>query len=186
MSESITPQPELPFEEPERWLPAVGYEGFYEVSDLGRVRSVPHPSRTGFKGGVIRKPQNAGKGYRALRLSVRGHLTGEYVHHMVLAAFVGPCPAGMECLHGDDDRTNNRLNNLSYGTHDENMQQAVERNRMLSGERNPGSVLTEELVAEIRSAADAGVQGVALADYHGVSKATICRVVRRYLWQNVA
>jgi hypothetical protein len=187
MSESAT-QLALSFEdpEPERWLPAVGYEGFYEVSDLGRVRSIRHQTARGMQGGRIRKPQKAGRGYRALKLSVHGKITTEYVHQMVLAAFVGACPKGKEVLHGDDDRTNNRLSNLRYDTHKRNQEEASERGRSAFGERNGMAVLTEELVAEIRSAADAGVQQIAIAEYHGISRAQTCRIVNRRLWVRVA
>jgi hypothetical protein len=186
MSESAT-QLALSLEdpEPERWLPAVGYEGFYEVSDLGRVRSVLHQTIRGMQGGRIRKPQNAGRGYRALRLSVHGKITGEYVHHMVMAAFVGRCPKGKEILHGDDDRTNNRLSNLRYDTHKRNQEEASERGRSAFGERNGMAIVTEEIVAEIRSAAAAGVQQIAIAEYHGISRAQTCRIVLRRNWNRV-
>lgn len=44
-----------------------------------------------------------------------------YVHRLVLEAFTGPCPKGMECLHADDDPTNNHLTNLRWGTHSDNI-----------------------------------------------------------------
>jgi hypothetical protein len=173
-------------EETEHWLPVVGYEGFYEVSDLGRVRSVPHRDGQGrFHQGRIRRPQWSGQGkYQALFLSMNGVLKQRYVHALVLEAFVGPAPGGMECLHGDDDKTNNRLENLTWGTHAQNQKDASIRGRSAAGERNGGAVLTVELVREIRSALEAGVQGIALADYHGVSRATISRVKNHRLWTN--
>lgn len=186
MSESFT-QLALSFDapEPERWLPVVGYEGFYEVSDLGRVRSLRRMTTKGMQGGRVRKPQPAGKGYLSVTLSMRGVIKAQYVHQMVLAAFIGPCPEGMEVLHGDDNRTNNWLSNLRYDTHKRNQEEASERGRSAFGERNGMAVVTEEIVAEIRSAAAAGVQQIAIAEYHGISRAQTCRIVLRRNWSRV-
>jgi hypothetical protein len=56
---------------------------------------------------------------------VKGRQTNRFVHQLVLEAFVGPCPPGMECLHANDDATDNRLVNLRWGTHTENVQDCL-------------------------------------------------------------
>lgn len=100
----------------ERWLPVVGYEGLYEVSDLGRVRSMARP---GTRGGVLRG--NPGKyGHQTVCLSRGGDLAYLQVHRLVLEAFWGPCPVGHETRHLDGDATNNQLHNLRWGTPLEN------------------------------------------------------------------
>ena len=95
----------------ERWRPVHGF-GNYMVSNLGRVWSQ--------RSNKCLKPQPAGKGHLrvALRRDGGTHLRG--VHRLVLIAFVGPCPEGKECLHYDDDPTNNKLGNLRWGTRTEN------------------------------------------------------------------
>lgn len=108
----------------ERWLPVVGYEGLYEVSDQGRVRSldrlVPH-GRGGTmrrRKGQVLKPGLSSAGYETVTLGKRG---SHGIHVLMLTAFVGPCPPGHECRHLDDVRTHNRLPNLAWGTRSDNM-----------------------------------------------------------------
>lgn len=103
----------------ETWLPAVGYEGLYDVSDAGRVRTV--------KTGLIRTGLTApGQPYPTLSLG-RGHQ--RYVHDLVAAAFVGQRPKGMDVMHGNDCPTDNRASNLSYGTRQQNIRDMVARGR---------------------------------------------------------
>lgn len=106
----------------ERWLPVVGYEGLYEVSDAGRVRSV---DRIGFRGkrlrGRILAFRMLPNGRPRVSLSRDGVAVDAYPYHLVLEAFAGPRPDGMECLHWDDDSMNNGLPNLRWGTRAENM-----------------------------------------------------------------
>lgn len=70
-------------------------------------------------------------------------------HRLVLKLFWGPCPDGMECLHGDDNPANNRFDNLKWGTVAENARQREERNRGTYGVRHWKARLTPELVREI-------------------------------------
>lgn len=107
----------------EQWVPVAGYEGRYEVSDHGRVRSLPrkvwngrawanHPGR-------IMKTANGG---HYPKVVLRDGEDGEkvYVHDLVLTHFVGPKPAGHYARHLDDVNTNNHLSNLEWGTPSDN------------------------------------------------------------------
>src|SRR5580700_3908634 len=112
---------------PEEWRAAVGREGEYEVSDLGRVRSLDR---------VITVPDNRWGGTRTLRLRGRilspapnsssvlhvqlGRGNDTPVHLLVLEAFAGQRPEGMEALHGPGGRQDNRRVILSWGTHLQN------------------------------------------------------------------
>ena len=107
----------------ENWLPVVGYEGFYEVSNCGRVRSITREvpygrfGRTIYKGRML-KLTRIKNGYLTVKLALRGHTRTTYVHDMVLRAFVGPRPFTVnkgEIRHLDGDKTNNTLRNLKYG-----------------------------------------------------------------------
>lgn len=99
----------------ERWLPIPGYEGRYDVSDQGRVRSLAWGKER------ILKTCMDHKGYLQVGLSGGGPLARvPRVHRLVLLAFVGPRPDGMECRHIDGDHQNNILGNLRWGTHSEN------------------------------------------------------------------
>lgn len=83
----------------EIWKPIVGCEGRYEVSDQGRVRSVPGGKR---KGKVL-TPVRSGRYYRVTPFPHPPML----IHRLVLETFVGPRPEGMECCHNNDDPSDN-------------------------------------------------------------------------------
>lgn len=104
----------------ERWLPVPGYEGRYEVSDLGRVRST---RRTGIMrpANVRASAQPNGKPFWQIKLWDGECYTGFVVSRLVLTAFVGPCPDGMEACHWDDDPNNNALSNLRWDTRSANV-----------------------------------------------------------------
>ena len=103
--------------EVEEWRTIPGFEGCYEASNLGRIKSLP---RTTTRGGILR-PSLAHYGYQSYRLSVRGHKATYRGHVLVMLAFAGPCPEGMEVCHINGDPGDNRLGNLRYDTHKENM-----------------------------------------------------------------
>ena len=108
----------------ETWAQIPGFEGRYEVSDLGRVRSVDR--EVVISNGQVRR-------YKGMLLSPGrqndfGHVTvmlgrdggSRCVHELVLLAFVGPPRQGQECRHLDGDGGNNHLGNLCWGTKSEN------------------------------------------------------------------
>ena len=105
----------------ESWLAVAGYEGAYEVSDLGRVRSLPG----GHRHGKVLKLSCAGRGYLTVWLCVEGVSHRFYVHHLVAIAFIGPRPDGMYVCHGGPDFTDNRAVNLRYDTQHANMRDAL-------------------------------------------------------------
>lgn len=116
---------------PETWKAVVGYEGYYEVSDRGRVRSVDRSVLTvrgvrRYKGRLLALNEN--KGYPLIALSRGGNQTHFYVHRLVLEAFVGSCPEGMEACHNDGNPGNPQLENLRWDTRSEN-----ERDRVRHG-----------------------------------------------------
>lgn len=117
----------------EIWKPIPGYEGYYEVSDQGRVRSIDRIisgenrgsaySRT-FHGRVLLQGSDR-YGYSKACLSKDGAKWNAGVHRLVLMAFVGPCPDGMEACHNNGEPTDNRLSNLRYGTKSENRRDTI-------------------------------------------------------------
>ncbi len=111
---------------PEVWKPVPGWEGQYEVSNLGRVRSVPRMSvkMTGAKqpvAGSILKVRLNEHGYHQVRLKTRFSYKYRFVHRLVLEAFKGPALSGQEGCHNDGDKSNNALGNLRWDTHLSNM-----------------------------------------------------------------
>lgn len=112
------------------WRAIPGWSGYYEVSDDGQVRSldrtVEFVSRWGTVGhrrfpGRTLKLTTLFTGYHQVELNAgEGRVTRDLVHRLVLAAFVGPCPDGQEVRHLNGIRDDNKLLNLTYGTHSEN------------------------------------------------------------------
>lgn len=110
----------------ERWLPVVGWEGLYEISDRGRVRSVARTA-TNKAGQVrhlksrIRKTSDNGHGYESVSLyGLDEKGSRRYIHDLVLSAFVGPRPDGYQARHLDGDSKRNVIENLAWGTVSEN------------------------------------------------------------------
>jgi len=108
--------------EGERWIPVPGYEGIYEVSDQGRVKSLNKRRRVP----RILRPNVKHLGYQSVCL-YRGDArrNRQMVHRLVLTAFVGECPEGHEACHRDGNGSNNRLFNLYWGTPVDNAQDTI-------------------------------------------------------------
>lgn len=107
----------------ETWRPVVGYEGHYEVSDHGRVRSLertvhrPHSGPYKTVPRVLSQFINKRPEYRRVSLRQPSGAFRKYlVHVLVLEAFIGPRPEGLESCHYDDDPANNHVENLRWGT----------------------------------------------------------------------
>jgi HNH endonuclease/NUMOD4 motif len=113
----------------EEWRPVVGYEDSYEVSDLGRVRSITRPTHNGIGrpilGGLLAHALVSKRKYPSVTLYRDGAGKAHRVHRLVLDAFVGPCPEGMESLHANDIASDNRLSNLRWGTRSDNAADTV-------------------------------------------------------------
>lgn len=108
-------------------------------------------------------------------------------HRLVLLAFVGPCPPGMEgCHFPDRNPENNRLENLRWDTKEANEADRIAHGTDNRGSKHGMSKLTEELVREMRRLYDSGacVQK-ALCDRFGVNASTVNSVVRRHTWKHV-
>lgn len=176
------------------WKPVTGYEGSYEVSDGGLVRSV---SRVDCRG--QRTPE------RLLKPGVKRGRDGEkvmmllvtlmkdrvrkttYVHHVVAREFIGTRPFGAYVCHKDGDATNNNVGNLYYGTPTENMQDAVRHGTTSRGVKNTKAKLSESDVTRIKTS-DLSKYGskTKLAKEFGVSLQTVSSIAhgRNWGWLN--
>lgn len=108
-----------------QWLPVVGWAGLYEVSATGDVRSLARvvegrPGRFMAKPDRVLKLSRSRDGYLSAHLCRNGVKTSYKVHRLVLAAFVGPCPEGMEACHANGVRDDNRVENLRWDTRSAN------------------------------------------------------------------
>ena len=114
----------------EVWADVGKYRGLYQVSNLGRVKSL---SRTVSRGGApfqvrerILKPHGDSKcGHLRVNLSCEGQQKTNRVHTLVATAFLGPCPKGKEGRHGSHGVHDNSVSNLRYGTRSDNQMDRV-------------------------------------------------------------
>lgn len=135
----------------EEWRTIPGYEGLYEVSNFGAVRTL---ERTWVSGkGVVRtvrpgvKRQSFDKdGYPRVTLCKDGVKRRILVHRLVMWAFVGPQPKGIQVRHLDHSKTNNKLNNLCYGTAKENAADMIANPKY----RHPQGMKGKQHTAEAR------------------------------------
>lgn len=111
----------------EIWKTIPGYEGAYEASNLGRIRSLARRVRLVARGTETTRSVPP-RILRPGRQNPSGHMTvalgkgnSQSVHVLILLTFVGPAPEGCECLHKDGDAANNTLENLRWGTRSENL-----------------------------------------------------------------
>lgn len=178
--------------EGELWRPVVGYEGWYEVSSIGRVKRVGQGAKVS-TGGILRPSKNT-NGYLRVALSAGdGNQKHIYVHKLVAQAFIGPRPDGHEVNHKDSDRTNARCENLEYVTRSGNMQHMILQGRSptekqkhnSSGERNSSAILDKSMVVEIRTRAANGEMHKDIAKEYGVSKSTISHAISGYNWGHI-
>lgn len=176
--------------EGERWLPIIGFEGMYEVSSVGRIRGLSRLSRNGKRvppkiltnARKVTSGKNRAFGYMRIKLSKDGRLHDLAVHLLVLEAFVGPRPDGMDGCHGDGDTSNNTLPNLRWDTPKGNMADKILHGTIAKGERNGFSKLTENDVHFIRGS---DLSQKMLSEKLGVSKGCIARVRAGQTWKHV-
>lgn len=113
----------------EIWKDIPNYEGHYQISNFGRVKSldryiISKNGRRIFKKGSIQKLQNNGNGYIYKQFKKDGKYKNYYIHNLVMLVFVGERPNNYFVCHIDGDKNNNRLDNLKYDTpHQNNIDQ---------------------------------------------------------------
>ncbi len=180
----------------EEWRDVPGYEGFYRVSNMGRVMTLSR--RLIFRNGRQRGRVIPTKllvlcpmkdGHLRVSLHKNGVRSWGYVHSLVLRTFVGPPPEGMECCHfPDPDPTNNRVENLRWGTYADNRRDAAIQGS-LAGERNGNAALTVEQVLHIRSLRDRLLSEpgfkTRLARELGVHCSTVSRALSGKTWNRL-
>lgn len=170
----------------EVWKDVVGYEGRYQVSNLGRIKSLPNQQR---KSEAILKQSKKAKGYMSVCLtdSYKGARRQKdfWVHGLVLQAFVGERGDGQECCHGDGDGSNNALSNLRWGSKKENAADKQKHGTMASGEKNGQAKLSKSEVVEIRKQIELGVAHAVIALGYGVSAGLISQIATNRAWRNI-
>lgn len=156
----------------EQWLSVVGFEGVYEVSDYGNIRSVKTKK---IKAYTLNKKENR----PFMNLHKGGRQKIMKPHTLVLTAFVGPRPAGLECCHNDGNPWNNHISNLRWDTPQNNQRDRAKHGTSNRGEQCAAAKLTEQKVFAIRL--DSRLQREIAAEY-GVRENTISRIKSGKRW----
>jgi len=173
-----------------RWIPE--YEGRYEVSNLGRVRSYYTCRNTPRPEARILKSWTINTGYPVVGLAKPGRKSRFLVHRLVASAFIPNPLCHPDVNHKDSNRANPRVDNLEWVTRSENQKHAVRfgnlRPPSLRGEAAPSSVLKEAQVLEIRAIYIKGSRTTGqkpLARRYGVDQDTIANIVYRRTWTHI-
>lgn len=171
----------------EIWKAIPGYEGYYEASDAGVIRSVDRVVPHGIHGkckqaGRILKYALDAKGYPRVALSDGSKLRTFTIHRLIALTFMGPRPDGFQINHINGIKTDNSTGNLEYCTHSENVLHSfrIGLQKPKRGSLNGHSKLTEDQVKTIRTIAGRGGRYYGrkdLAIRFGVSECTIKEVV---------
>lgn len=170
-----------------RWVPVKGYEGYYEVSDDGQVKSLERRVRcrngTRLARGVVLKQKIDRYGYRVVTLQKNRKSIWRTVHSLVLAAFIGDRPSGYHGCHKNSDKSDNRLENLRWDTPKGNAKDKLDAMRQAYGDRVNHSRLKKEQVLSIRKRASEGEKYRPLAREFGVSDTAIRKICTGENWK---
>lgn len=183
----------------EEWRPVSGYEGYYEVSNLGRVKSaaifIRHDGNWAEVGGYVKKikikNQNINRyGYKAIKLCKLGKCKTLLVHRLVALAFIPTDNPKNQINHMDGNKENNTIENLEWVTAAENMQHAwatgLVNNKHMLGSNHHSALLNEEKVREIRRLHQTTKPPIKdLAEKFGVSVGSIKDVIYNRTWKAV-
>lgn len=174
----------------EEWRPVPGYQGFYEVSSLGRVRRLTVKIRCGygkvrtFPGRVMRHGKTHG-GYHQFSLCKHGTVTRVYVHRTVIEAFIGPIPDGMQINHLSGDKNDNSLKNLAICTPSENMRHSTDVLGNHRGALARAAKLSERQVLGVISDYALGMGITALARALKVDPETVRDIISGRTWRHI-
>lgn len=172
----------------EVWKDICGYEGYYQVSNLGRVRSVDRKDRTGRSLQSIIRSQSYDKyGYAILGLYKNGKMKTKKVHRLVAKAFVDNPNGFPEVNHKDENKKNNNANNLEWCTTKYNLTYG-HRLDAVRGTNSNTVKLTEDQVREIRKIYiknDPVYGQSALGKRYGVSHTNIGDIVKNKSWKHL-
>jgi len=186
--------------EREIWKDVVGFEGYYQVSNMGRVKGIDRMVNTcggrlrPVKGKILKQTINTDSKYKgkyphcivSLWKDNKGCMRG--VHVMVLEAFVGIRPVGFVCCHNDGNGLNNNLSNLRWGTPRENTHDSIKHgtfrpwNNKYKHEDNNRARFKNEDVIKIRELASMGVPRCKIEQMFNAKPGSLSRIITGKQW----
>lgn len=178
----------------EIWRDIPSYKGLYQASNYGRIRSVPRKSYNArgqlrqYPGRILKaKARESGRDeYLVVTLCHNGEEKQKKVHRLVLEAFEGPCPPGMEGCHNDGNRYNNKPDNLRWGTRKSNNRDKYKHGTAQQGEGGSKVRLREHDVLRIRYLWSRKIHSMSqLGKMFGVHTSTIKSIIYRKTWRHI-
>ena len=169
----------------EQWRDLPGFVGRYQVSNYGRVKSLPNARR---HSELIMSPAIHKSGYLILNLTMAKPGGGwkqksYWLHRLVLETWEGECPPGMEGCHNDGNPLNCRADNLRWDTPESNQHDKIRHGTANLRAQNPAAVLTEAKVIEIKRLLASGVGVMQVSRQFNVSKGAISAIKNGRTWQ---
>ena len=163
----------------EHWKPIVGMENFYEISNIGNIRSLKRTGITKYGkreyGGKLIKPFIASSGYPSVNLTKSGYRKQYTVHSLMLEAFVCKRPKNMEGCHNDGNKENWKLKNLRWDTRKNN-----HNDQKIHGTKpKTGKKITEDIANQIKNL-DAKI--IEIAKKYDLSATQIWRIKTNRAW----
>lgn len=168
--------------EKEFWAVIPNYEGLYEASNTGKIRSLPRNTTKGF---VLKACKSNRDGRPRVTLFKNGIRKYFQVHVLILYAFSGMPKEKQECRHLNGNKTDNNIENLVWGTKQENQNDKYIHKTMPYGEKHSSHKLTASDVIYIRSDESKHFTQQDLAKKFNVSQVLISRILLRKTWKHI-
>lgn len=178
------------------WRPIKDYEGIYEVSNTGVVRSLDRVlvyenprfkslRMDNLKGKVLKQFPSGSRGYLKVILYNGGKIKNRYTHSLVAEAFIPRSNESLQVNHKDNNILNNHVSNLEWVTQHENIQHSVRQKRHTYGERNTQSKLKDSDILAIREMRSQGMLLKEIGDKFGICFGTVGQIVRGDSWKHL-
>lgn len=169
----------------EQWRDLPKFVGRYQVSNYGRIKSLPNARR---HSELIMTPTIHKSGYPMVNLTTAKATGGwkqksYWLHRLVLETWEGECPPGMEGCHNDGNPLNCRADNLRWDTPKGNAADKLRHGTANIRTQNPNAVLTEDQVTEIKRLLASGVGVMQVSRQFNVSKGAISAIKNGRTWQ---
>jgi len=163
------------------WKPVIGYEGLYEISEYGDVKSLNYRNRNQIK---ILKIYKTNKGYLTVSLTKNKKSKNIKVSKLVLSTFLGPSPSSKhECAHNDGIKENNHISNLRWVTSKENSEDQIRHGTKVYGEKCGASKLNKRSVHAIRKLSSIGWTNKDIASLFLVTSPNISYILTGKTWK---